>query len=263
MEVKNLTFAYDKKSRGDKGELENKILDNISFTIKNGKITTFLGANGCGKSTLFHLMTKGLAPDGGEICLDGKNINAMKQKEFAKRVAIVHQNNQAAADITVEKLVSYGRTPYLSLFGTAEKEDKDIIDWAMEVTNVTKYQNRELNSLSGGQKQRVWLAMALAQKTDILFLDEPTTYLDIRYQIEILEMVRKLNREYGITIIMILHDMNHAVYYSDELIGLKGGKILVRGNPGEVVTPDCIEKVYGIRLEVAKWKERKIVLTVR
>ncbi len=263
MEVKNLTFAYDKKSRDKNSGLEKKILDDISFTIKTGKITTFLGANGCGKSTLFYLMTKNLIPDQGKICLEGKNICDMKQKEFAKRVAIVHQNNGTAADVTVGKLVSYGRTPHLPLFGATGKEDKDIIDWAMEVTNVAKYKNREVISLSGGQRQRVWIAMALAQKTDILFLDEPTTYLDIRYQIEILEMVRKLNREYGITIIMVLHDMNHAVYYSDELIGLKGGKILVRGCPGEVITSECIEKVYGIRLEVAEWKDRRIVMTVR
>ncbi len=263
MEVKNLTFAYDKKSRDKNKELEKKILDGISFTIKRGKITTFLGANGCGKSTLFYLMTKDLIPDKGGIFLDGKNIYTMKQKDFAKRVAIVQQNNQAAADITVGKLVSYGRTPHLSLFGAPGKEDKDIIDWAMEVTNVAKYRDRELMSLSGGQRQRVWIAMALAQKTDILFLDEPTTYLDIRYQIEILEMVKKLNQEYGITIIMVLHDMNHAIYYSDELIGLKDGKILVRGNPGDIITSECIERIYGIRLEVAEWKDRRIVMTVR
>lgn len=263
MEVRNLMFAYDTKTKDRKGKLAKKILDSVSFTIQEGKVTTLLGANGCGKTTLFNLMTKNLIPLRGKVLLDGKSIRFMKQKDFARRVAIVHQNNQAAADITVEKLVAYGRTPHQNMFSSNQKEDREIVQWAMEATGVEKYRNREVMSLSGGQRQRVWIAMALAQKTDILFLDEPTTYLDIRYQIELLELICNLNQSYGITIIMVLHDMNHAVYYSDEVIGLRDGKILVQGRPSEVVTPDTIEQLYGIRLDVAQVNNKKVVVTVR
>ena len=207
--------------------------------------------------------TKNLIPDKGKVLLEGKNIKHMKQRDFAKKVAIVHQNNHAADDLTVEKLVSYGRTPHLSLFGTAGKEDQELIEWAMEETNITKYRDRAVMSLSGGQRQRVWIAMALAQKPDILFLDEPTTYLDIRYQIELLEMVKKLNETYQLTIVMVLHDINHAVYYSDEIIGMKEKKVIVQGSPEEVVTPEVVKELYGIELEVAKLNGRKIVMNVR
>lgn len=258
LRVENLSFSY-----GDKKKATKKVLDGAGFFIPKGKITTLIGANGCGKSTLFHLMTKNLEPDAGKIYLEGKNIRGMKQKEFAKKAAIVHQNNDASADITVEKLVAYGRNPHLGLFGTHSAGDDEIVDWALEVTNVKELRSREVRSLSGGQRQRVWIAMALAQKTEILFLDEPTTFLDIRYQIELLEMVQHLNREYQITVIMVLHDMNHAVYYSDGILGLKDGKILVQGNPGEVITTELIEEIYGIRLQVEKMNGRKVVMTVR
>ena len=254
MEVRNLVFSYDKK--------KNKIIDDISFQIQKGKITTLLGANGCGKSTLFQLMTKNLIPDKGKVILDGMSIRKMSQKEFAKKVAIVHQNNQASEDLTVEKLVAYGRTPHSSFLGSND-EDEALIEWAMEETDIIKYRERTVMSLSGGQRQRVWIAMALAQKTDILFLDEPTTYLDIRYQIELLEMVRRLNENYGLTIVMVLHDINHAVYYSDYVIGMKNKKVIVEGNPNEVITPEIIKELYGIELEVRELNGQKIVMNVR
>lgn len=258
--VDNVTFSYEPKKRDKDKKI---ILDEVSFAFSKGKITTLIGANGCGKSTLFHLMTRNLEPNKGKIYLEGKNIRGLKQKDFAKRVAIVHQNNEAAADITVNRLVSYGRSPHLGMFGSLDANDKEIIDWALEVTNTKNFRKREVLSLSGGQRQRVWIAMALAQKTDILFLDEPTTYLDIRYQIELLEMIKKLNRDYNITIIMVLHDMNHAVYYSDEILGLKDGKVLIQGSPQEIITTECIEQIYGVRLKVEKMNGRKVVMTVR
>ncbi|WP_395018659.1 ABC transporter ATP-binding protein [Robinsoniella peoriensis] len=252
MEVKNLSFSYGK----------NKILDDISFQVEMGKITTIMGANGCGKSTLFSLMTKNLMPDKGKIYLNGKNIRNMKLKDFATKVSIVHQYNSSSSDITVEKLVSYGRTPYARMMHGQNEDDEKMISWAMEVTNIEKYKDREVAKLSGGQKQRVWIAMALAQNTKILFLDEPTTYLDIRYQIEILELVKKLNREYGITIIMVLHDINQAMYFSNNVIGLKKGKIAVYGNPEMVIDSDAIQSLYGIRLDIADVKGKKFVLAV-
>lgn len=252
MEVRDLSFSYGK----------NKVLKGISFTIEGGKITTIMGANGCGKSTLFNLMTKNLYPRKGNIFLHGRNIQNFGLKDFAKRVSIVHQYNSSADDITVERLVSFGRTPHMKMMQGRSDEDEKLIEWAMEVTNVEKYRDREVSRLSGGQRQRVWIAMALAQNTKILFLDEPTTYLDIRYQIEILELVKKLNEEYGITIIMVLHDINQAIHFSDRIIGLKDGQVAAQGSPAEVVTPECIRTLYGISLGVTIIEGKKFVLTV-
>lgn len=221
-----------------------------------------MGANGCGKSTLFNLMTKNLYPRKGNIFLYGKNIQNLGLKDFAKRVSIVHQYNSSADDITVERLVSFGRTPHRKMMQGRRDEDEKMIRWAMEVTNILKYRDREVSRLSGGQRQRVWIAMALAQNTKILFLDEPTTYLDIRYQIEILKLVKKLNQEYGITIIMVLHDMNQAIHFSDRIIGLKEGEVAVQGAPDEVITEECIRDLYGISLGVTTIEGKKFVLTV-
>lgn len=182
MKVKELSFSYGK----------NRILNNVSLKIPEGKITTILGANGCGKSTLFSLMTKNLMPDCGRIFLQRKNIGGMPLGEFAKRVSIVHQYNTAADDMTVERLVSMGRTPHRKIFGSTSDEDENLVNRALEVTNLLEFREREIGKLSGGQRQRVWIAMALAQNTKLLFLDEPTTYLDIRYQLEILELVKSL-----------------------------------------------------------------------
>lgn len=252
MEVRDVHFAYGK----------NKILKGASLTVEKGKITTIMGANGCGKSTLFSLMTKNLVPGKGRIFLKGKNILNLRLNEFARRVAIVHQYNTASDDITVERLVSFGRTPHLGVMGAKGEDDEKFIEWAMEVTNVAQFRERELSRLSGGQRQRVWIALALAQGTETLFLDEPTTYLDIRYQIEILELVKKLNREYGKTIIMVLHDINQAIYFSDKIIGLCEGKVLVQGDPDDVITEESIKALYGIDLEVTEVNGRKFVLTV-
>ena len=252
MEVRNLSFAYGK----------NRVLKDISFRIKEGDITTIMGANGCGKTTLFSLMTRNLYPRRGDIFLKGKNIQNLGLKEFARRVSIVHQYNTSSDDITVERLVSFGRTPHMKMMRGRSEEDERLIRWAMEVTNVEKYRDREISRLSGGQRQRVWIAMALAQNTKILFLDEPTTYLDIRYQIEILELVKKLNREFGITIIMVLHDINQAIYFSYCVIGLKDGLVEMEGDPQEVITRESIRSLYGIELDVTVIGEKKFVLTV-
>ena len=215
MEVRDLSFAYGK----------NSVLRGVSVKIEEGKITTIMGANGCGKSTLFSLMTKNLYPKKGNIFLRGKNIQNLNLKEFARQVSIVQQYNTASDDITVERLVSFGRTPHRKMMQSRTEEDERLTEWAMEVTGILAYRDREVARLSGGQRQRVWIAMALAQNTKILFLDEPTTYLDIRYQIEILELVKKLNREYGITIVMVLHDINQAIAFSDRVVGLKDGHV--------------------------------------
>lgn len=234
MEVKNLSFSYG----------SNQILSDISLTIPRGKITTIMGANGCGKSTLFSLMTKNLTPGKGKILLEEKSIKKYSLSEFARKVSIVHQHNSAAEDITIERLVSYGRTPYQKMLGGKSEEDERLIEQALQVTGLLDLREREIGRLSGGQRQRVWIAMALAQNTELLFLDEPTTYLDIRYQLEILELVKKLNKEFDITIVMVLHDINQTIYFSDKIIGLQGGHVAIEGAPDQVITEESIQKLY-------------------
>lgn len=252
MEVRGLSFAYGK----------NKVLKDVSLKIEEGKVTTIMGANGCGKSTLFSLMTKNLYARKGKIFLRGKNIHNLNLKEFARQVSIVQQYNTSSDDITVERLVAFGRTPHRKPMQGKSEEDERLVEWAMEVTGILEYRDREVSRLSGGQRQRVWIAMALAQNTKILFLDEPTTYLDIRYQIEILELVRKLNKEFGITIIMVLHDINQAIYFSHEVIGLKDGIVEFQGSPEDVIDRQSIKELYGIELDVTQIDGKKFVLTV-
>lgn len=251
--VGDLFFAYGK----------HEVLKGLSFDLHEGKITTLIGANGCGKSTLFNLMTKNLKPDSGEILLCGKNLADIRLKDFAKQAAIVHQYNSAPADLTVEKLISYGRTPYHTLgLSPDAKEDEEKIKWAMEITHTLKLKDKPVSELSGGQKQRVWIAMALAQDTKILFLDEPTTYLDIRYQLQILKLIRQLNREFGITIVMVLHDINQSLYYSDEIVAMRGGKIIAQGQPEEVITTELVKEVYNVDLKIQRMDNKPFILPV-
>ncbi len=243
MEVKNLSFSYG----------SNQILSDISLTIPRGKITTIMGANGCGKSTLFSLMTKNLTPGKGKILLEEKSIKKYSLSEFARKVSRSYTSIiPQPEDITIERLVSYGRTPYQKMLGGKSEEDERLIEQALQVTGLLDLRDREIGRLSGGQRQRVWIAMALAQNTELLFLDEPTTYLDIRYQLEILELVKKLNEEFDITIVMVLHDINQTIYFSDKIIGLQGGHVAIEGAPDQVITEESIQKLYGVHLMVTR-----------
>lgn len=252
MEVKNIEFSY-----GD-----NKVLKGISFKIEEGKITTVIGANGCGKSTLFNVMTKNLKPLKGRALLDSEDIKNIPLKKFAKKVAIVHQYNTAPPDISVEALVGYGRLTYNGFRGESKEENKKYIDRALIATGLNELRKKKISQLSGGQRQRAWIAMALAQNTKILFLDEPTTYLDIKYQIDILKLVKRLNEEMGITVIMILHDINQAIYYSDNIIAMKEGKILANGMAQEIIDSELIYQIYGVRLDIGLINNKKFVVTV-
>jgi ABC superfamily ATP binding cassette transporter, ABC protein len=254
MRVDNLFFAYDK----------DDIIKGISFEIKDNKITTLMGANGCGKSTLFQLLTKNLKPREGSVFLDQRDIRDIRLKEFAQNVAIVHQYNTAPPDLPVHSLIAYGRIPFFKHFAKAQDKDKDkeIVDWALEVTDMSELKNRRMGQLSGGQRQRAWIAMALAQQPKILLLDEPTTYLDVKFQIEILRLIKSLNKDYSMTIVMVLHDINQAIYYSDEIIGMKKGNLLFQGNPDDVITEESIQDMYGIHLKVSNVENQKFVLTV-
>ncbi|MEB1807949.1 MAG: ABC transporter ATP-binding protein [Bacillaceae bacterium] len=237
MEIKDITFSYDNKS---------DLLKSISSDIKIGKVTTIIGPNGSGKSTLLGVMSRNYTPRKGQVLLDGKAISEYKPKDFAKKLAVVHQQNEAPSDMTVEKLTSFGRMPHKSLFAQANEEDQEAIEWALTCTNLQAKRKNTLDQLSGGERQRVWIAMSLAQKTPILFLDEPTTYLDIYYQYEILELVKKLNATHGLTIVMVLHDINQAIRYSDHLIVMKDGEVVLSGTPCEVVTEKSMKSIYGV-----------------
>lgn len=251
--VKNLSFSYGK----------NKVISDLSFDLHSGKITTLIGANGCGKSTLFNLMTKNLTPDSGSILLDGKNIADIRIKEFAKQVAIVHQYNTAPFDLTVEKLIGYGRTPYQRCgIPVDPKADEEAVQRALEITGTEKLKDQAVSQLSGGQKQRVWIAMALSQGTKTLFLDEPTTYLDVRYQLDILRLIRKLNNEHKMTIIMVLHDINQSLYYSDEIIAMKDGRIIAQGQPEKVITTDLVKTVYDVDLTIQSIDGKPFVIPI-
>ncbi|EJQ85447.1 ABC transporter ATP-binding protein [Bacillus toyonensis] len=241
MEIKNVTFSYD--------NVTNR-LKSVSSEIELGKITTIIGPNGCGKSTLLSVMSRNHAPSSGEVMLDGRAISEYKPKEFARKLAVVHQQNEAPADITVEKLISFGRMPYKNIFSSQTDEDREAIERALIGTNLLGKRDKPIHALSGGERQRVWIAMTLAQNTPMLFLDEPTTYLDIYYQIEILELVKELNEVYGLTIVMVLHDINQAIRYSDHIIVMKDGEIVTKGNPNDVITEEMVKAIYGVDVVV-------------
>lgn len=236
MEARALHFSYS----------DAPFLTDLSVTFERGKITTILGPNGCGKSTLLNLFVRQFSPKKGQIILDDRPISGLRQKEVAARLAVVHQQNTAPADLSVEELVGYGRVPHQSFWKGKSDQDQAHIDWAMRATNIDSMKDKCICELSGGERQRAWIAMALAQKTEILFLDEPTTYLDIAYQIEILNLVRELNRVYGITIIMVLHDINQAIQYSDRLVIMKSGQIRYSGSVDSGITSEILNDTYGI-----------------
>jgi len=242
MKVKNLSFSYH----------QNPFIENLNIEFKENQITTIIGSNGSGKSTLLMLLSRIYKPQEGNIEIDEQNIWNYKIKDFAKKVAVVHQKNQIYGDQDVKTIVGYGRLPYLHYSQKLTAKDYEIIDWALEVTHLKEYQNRTLKSLSGGQQQRVWIAMALAQKTPYLLLDEPTTYLDIRYQLELLRLLKEINQKYKITIIK----------YSDHIIGMKQGQIIVEGKAKDIMNQEVIKKIYGIDLQTTIINDQTYVLTV-
>lgn len=228
------------------------IVKDMNLSIPKGKITAIIGANGCGKSTVLKTIARILQPKGGAIYINGLDIQGQSSKEIAKMMAVLPQNPQAPNGLTVDELVTYGRFPHQSSFGKLKKEDREIIDWALKVTGMMEYRDRPIEALSGGQRQRVWIAMALAQETDILLLDEPTTYLDLAHQLEILQLLEDLNKKQGTTIVMVIHELNNAARFADYMIGVKAGKIVCEGEPFEVMTKENLKVIYNIDAEIIK-----------
>lgn len=238
----NLDIAYDEKI----------IVKNLSVTIPDRRITAIIGPNGCGKSTLLKALTRIIPYKKGQVILDGKEIIKENTKELAKKMAILPQTPENPRGLTVAELVSYGRFPYQSGMGRLTKHDKEIIDWALDATGLLPYKHQAVDALSGGQRQRAWIAMALAQDTDIIFLDEPTTYLDIAHQLEVLELLERLNKEEGRTIVMVLHDLNQAARFAHYLIAMKDGKIVKTGTSEEVIEKAVLKEIFQIDAVVGR-----------
>jgi iron complex transport system ATP-binding protein len=231
---------------------ERLIVKDLNIEIPDKKITTIIGPNGCGKSTLLKAITRIISQQSGTVFLDGMDISKENTKILAKKMAILPQTPESASGLTVGELVSYGRFPFQKGFGRLTKRDYEIIDWALEVTGTIDYKFRSVDALSGGQRQRVWIAMALAQETEMIFLDEPTTYLDMAHQLEVLELLQKLNAEQERTIIMVLHDLNQAARFADYIIALKDGEIVKAGSCEEVINRDVLKKVFHIDAEIGR-----------
>lgn len=223
-----------------------RVFEGLNLTIEEGKVTTIIGPNGCGKSTLLKTIGRILKKQQGTVYLQEQNMQNLSTKDIAKKLAILSQTPVAPGQLKVEELIAYGRYPHRNNVNRLTNKDEEIIKWALTVTNTMEYRNRELAQLSGGQRQRVWLAMALAQETNILLLDEPTTYLDMAHQLEVLDIVKSLNEQHDCTIVMVLHDINHAARYSDHLIAMQKGIIIQTGTPQEIVSAEVMRKVFHI-----------------
>ena len=237
VKLENISFSYNKKQ---------EFIKDLSLEFKSGEVTTILGPNGSGKSTLLHMISTYLKPKSGKIYLGYKDLGKLKQKEIAKYISCVYQENEAPDDITVRDLVSFGRNIYSNVKKEDKEENKRMIDFALKATGIEEIQDEKVVNLSGGQKQRAFIAMSLAQNTEVLLLDEPTTYLDIYHQIEILEVVKSLNEKYNITIVMVLHDLNQAINYSHNIVIMKNGNLIKQGKATEVLNEQTIKDVYNV-----------------
>ncbi|WP_124726948.1 ABC transporter ATP-binding protein [Staphylospora marina] len=226
------------------------IVKGLNVRIPDGKVTAIIGPNGCGKSTLLKAMARILVAKAGAVYLDGKEIGKESTRKIARKLAILPQTMTAPEGLTVGELVSYGRFPHQRGMGRMKADDVKSVEWALQVTGVSEFRNREVDALSGGQRQRVWIAMALAQETEIILLDEPTTYLDLCHQLEVLELLRHLNRKENRTVVMVIHDLNQAARFADYLVAMKDGTIVKEGTPEEVMTREVLRNVFHIDVEI-------------
>ncbi|MBA4023378.1 MAG: cobalamin/Fe(3+)-siderophore ABC transporter ATP-binding protein [Gordonia sp.] len=238
--VEDLTLGY-----GD-----HTVIEKLDLLVPPGKVTAIVGANACGKSTLLRSMSRLLVPRGGRVLLDGKEVHRTPAKQLARTLGLLPQSPISPEGITVADLVGRGRHPHQGIFARWSREDDEAVADALTVTETAVLADRPVDELSGGQRQRVWIAMALAQQTDLLLLDEPTTFLDVSHQIEVLDLLTDLNRNRGTTIVMVLHDLNMAARYSDHLVALADGKLHAAGDPADVLTEDNVRAVFGLDSQV-------------
>ncbi len=242
LEANKITIGYDNK----------KIIVDLNLVIPHQKITILVGSNGCGKSTLLKGLARILKPQQGTIYLDGKAISKLPTKDVAKRLGILPQNPKFPEGLTVKDLVAQGRYPYQNWFQQWSKYDEELVTKALINTDLLSLADRPLDSLSGGQRQRAWIGMSLAQDTDILLLDEPTTFLDLAHQIEILDLLYELNRSRKKTLIMVLHDLNLASRYADYLVAMREGNIYAQGKPDEIMTETIIQEVFNLECHIIR-----------
>jgi iron complex transport system ATP-binding protein len=226
------------------------VITDLSVDVPPSRVTAIVGPNACGKSTLLRGFARLLKPSGGQVVLDGHDISTMHTKEVARRLGLLPQTSIAPEGITVADLVSRGRFPHQKVFRQWSREDEAAVAEAMRCTGVTDLAPRLVDELSGGQRQRVWVAMVLAAQTPLILLDEPTTYLDIAHQVELLDLFAMLNRDRGRTVVAVLHDLNHACRYADHIIAMKSGTVVAQGTPTDVITEDLVEAVYGLKCQI-------------
>jgi iron complex transport system ATP-binding protein len=239
--------------KADKLKLDyggDPVIEEFSLDVKAGEIVTLIGSNGSGKSTVLKAMGRTLRPSGGAVYLDGKEILSYDTKALARKMAMLPQSNNTPADITVRDLVSYGRFPHSGIFRASGNKDKEAVDKALYLTQLEELQDRFVSTLSGGERQRAWIALNLAQEPSVLLLDEPTTFLDISHQFELLELVSDMNRNMGIAIVMVLHDLNHAARYSDRIIAIKNKGIFCSGAVKEVMTEKNLKEIFNIKTRI-------------
>ncbi|MEU1981383.1 ABC transporter ATP-binding protein [Nocardia sp. NPDC019395] len=228
---------------------ERTVISGLDVVVPDGSFTVIVGPNACGKSTLLRTLSRLLRPRRGTVLLDGRDVADYGGKEFAREVGLLPQQSIAPEGITIIDLVSRGRFPYQRMFRQWTDADQRAVDFALQVTRLTELSTRPVEALSGGQRQRVWIAMALAQETPILLLDEPTTFLDLGHQIEVLELCGDLNRR-GTTLVAVLHDLNQAARYASHIIAMRGGEIIAAGPPREIITAELVDRVFGVYAQV-------------
>ncbi|MFE1150806.1 ABC transporter ATP-binding protein [Streptomyces albidoflavus] len=232
------------------GYADRTVIDSLDLAVPPGRITVIVGANACGKSTLLRSMSRLLAPRAGRVLLDGRQVHRFPAKELARTMGLLPQSPLAPEGITVSDLVGRGRHPHQGVFSRWSREDDAAVASALEATRTEELAERAVDELSGGQRQRVWIAMALAQQTDLLLLDEPTTFLDVSHQVEALDLLTDLNAARGTTIVMVLHDLNLAARYADHLIALADGRLHAQGTPAEVLTEETVRAVFGLESRI-------------
>ncbi|MFD2672734.1 ABC transporter ATP-binding protein [Marinicrinis sediminis] len=237
-------------SRLTLGYGEQTIIENLDLEIPKGKITVLIGSNGCGKSTLLRSLSRLLKPNGGTALLEGADIWKTPTKQLAKQMSILPQGPSAPEGITVLQLVRQGRYPHRSFLKPWSEKDEKIVNDALAATKLTEFKHREVDSLSGGQRQRAWIAMTLAQDTETILLDEPTTYLDLTHQIEILDLLFEMNEKHQRTIVMVLHDINLACRYADYIVAVKNKCVFASGKPEEIIQPEMIRQVFDMKCQI-------------